>query len=172
VSQPRLIVFDLDFTLWDCGGTWCDCLSPPFRSVAGKIVDRGRRQVQLYRDVLSILDECDRRAIQFAVASRTEQPSWARELLNLLDIDRRFVWSEIFPASKLQHFERLQRSSGLAYRDMLFFDDELRNIREVSRLGVTCVHVEAGLDQQLFASSLRRFAKARESQTRSRESRS
>ena len=25
-----LLVFDLDFTLWDAGGTWCDQTKPPF----------------------------------------------------------------------------------------------------------------------------------------------
>lgn len=57
----ELIVFDLDFTLWDCGGTWCDCLSPPFRMQQGRLVDRGGRQVRFYSDVMQVLDFCDER---------------------------------------------------------------------------------------------------------------
>jgi hypothetical protein len=30
---------------------------------------------------------------------------------------------------------RFHKNTGIAYKDMLFFDDEHRNIRDVSRLG-------------------------------------
>lgn len=32
----RLAVFDLDFTVWDAGGVWSDCLLPPFRVKGGQ----------------------------------------------------------------------------------------------------------------------------------------
>jgi magnesium-dependent phosphatase 1 len=95
---PELIVFDLDFTLWDCGGTWCDCLSPPFRARDGEITDRTGRNIHLYEDVPSILDQCRRNGVPIAVASRTEQPEWARELLDLLSITDRFSFAEIYPS--------------------------------------------------------------------------
>ncbi len=41
---------------------------------------------------------------------------------------------------------------------MLFFDDEMRNIREVSELGVTCIIVEDGLTLEVFDHGLRQFA--------------
>ena len=41
----ELVVFDLDFTLWDCGGTWCDCLSPPFMVRDQRILDRTGRWI-------------------------------------------------------------------------------------------------------------------------------
>jgi magnesium-dependent phosphatase 1 len=154
LSAPLLIVFDLDFTLWDCGGTWCDCLSPPFRLQDGHVVDRRRRRVRLYDDVEPILSHCDAHQIPIAVASRTEQPDWARQLLDLLAISHRFAFAEIYPSSKLQHFAALRDASGVDYSDMLFFDDEMRNIREVSHLGVTCIHVPDGLDEGLLHSGL------------------
>jgi magnesium-dependent phosphatase 1 len=39
-----------------------------------------------------------------------------------------------FLASKLKHFKALHERTGIPYTDMLFFDDELRNI-EVEKLG-------------------------------------
>jgi magnesium-dependent phosphatase 1 len=42
---------------------------------------------------------------------------------------------QIFPGSKIRHFERLQESMGVQFEEMLFFDDESRN-REVEQLGV------------------------------------
>jgi len=161
VSVPRLIVFDLDFTLWDCGGTWCDCLSPPFRVHRQRIEDGTGRLVRLYDDVHAILQHCDDHKIAIALASRTEQPRWARELLGHLAITERFAFAEIYPSSKLRHFAALQKASGIAYEEMLFFDDEMRNIHEVGGLGVTSIYVRDGLTADLFQGSLSEFAAAR-----------
>lgn len=157
---PRLIVFDLDFTLWDCGGTWCDCLSPPFRQQHGQIVDRTGRHVRLYDDVDAILAYCDQHEITMGLASRTEQPRWASELLDMLDITHRFPFAEIYPSSKLRHFAALQKATGWDYASMLFFDDEMRNIREVGELSVTSIYVREGLSNELFHDSLQQFADA------------
>lgn len=163
MSAPQLIVFDLDFTLWNCGGTWCDCLSPPFRADGRRIEDSGGRLVRLYDDVHEILSHCDDHAISIALASRTGQPTWARDLLQHLDITHRFTFAEIYPSSKLRHFAALQKASGLAYEEMLFFDDEMRNIEEVSGLGVTSVFVDDGLTAELFHARLGEFAAERTS---------
>ncbi|MCC9602155.1 magnesium-dependent phosphatase-1 [Stieleria sp. JC731] len=157
---PKLIVFDLDFTLWDCGGTWCDCLTPPFRYSEQLPVDKHGRRVELYRDVAAILDFCDASAIPMALASRTEQPRWARELIGMLEIEHRFAYAEIYPSSKFRHFDALRHSSGIGYDDMLFFDDEMRNILDVSSLGVTAVHVPAGINAALFAQWVPSFGTA------------
>lgn len=164
MAVPRLIVFDLDFTLWDCGGVWCDCLSPPFRVSERRIEDRTGRHVRLYDDVHEILNHCDDHAISIALASRTQQPDWARELLGHLDVTHRFAFAEIYPSSKLRHFAALQKASGFAYEEMLFFDDEMRNIDEVSRLGVTSIYVRDGMTAELFHGSLGAFAETRPDQ--------
>lgn len=158
-ARPKLIVFDLDFTLWDCGGTWCDCLTPPFRMRAGNILDRRDHHIRLYPDVPEILDHCDRCGIPMALASRTEQPDWARELIDMLEIGHRFVFQEIYPTAKPKHFSALQADSGCSYFEMLFFDDEPRNTRDVSELGVTCIDVPSGISWSLFQASLEHFGR-------------
>ena len=159
MTYPKLIVFDLDFTLWDCGGTWCDCLSPPFALKQGRVVDSGGRHVRFYPDVVSILEFCETNHIVAALASRTEQPEWARQLLQLLDATHRFAFQEIYPSSKRKHFTALGKQSEVGYSQMLFFDDEMRNIREVSDLGVTSIFVQDGLSQEVFEKGLGRFSK-------------
>ena len=157
LSRLRLVVFDLDFTLWDCGGTWCDCLRPPFRRSDGRVRDATGREVHLYKDVHRILDACDQDGLLMALASRTEEPSWARELLALLQIDHRFAFSEIYPSSKLRHFDALLNQTEISFDSMLFFDDEMRNIREVSGLGVKSIHLKSGIHWGQFQQARNTF---------------
>ena len=89
-----------------------------------------------------------------ALASRTETPERAITLLNLLHIRPSegpvkraidfFPYRQIFPADKRLHFAELHKTSGIAYEDMLFFDDESQN-RNVESLGVVMRLVEDGV---------------------------
>ena len=146
-----LVVFDLDFTLWDCGGMWVDCTSPPFRICnEGFFRDSANRNLRLYPEVPEILEMVEALGCKLAVASRTDQPAWARELLELMGYWSRFDQAEIFPSSKVAHFSNLNRDLEIPFEEMLFFDDEQRNIMEVGTLGVKCLHVKNGIDLEIF----------------------
>lgn len=156
---PSLIVFDLDYTLWDCGGTWCDCLSPPFKQSISGPVDRYGRIVTLYDGVNHALNFCEENNVDMALASRTEEPGWAGQLIEMLGISDRFKYKEIFPSTKVVHFKNLRNSSGEEFSNMLFFDDERRNIIEVGNLGVTSVYVEKGLSCKVFEEGVKKWQK-------------
>ena len=83
-----LIVFDLDFTLWNCGGTWCDHTSPPYTTQNGILMDTEGRKISLYPDSYSILEKLRNQERLIAVASRTYAPQWADELMQLFDIKK------------------------------------------------------------------------------------
>ncbi len=150
----RLIVFDLDFTLWDAGGTWCDCCTPPFSRRHGRVIDARGGCIDPYPDIPRILEFCEVQGYLMATASRTDQPSWAKRILDLLELRDRFAFEEIYPGSKTRHFHALQRQSGLDFEQMIFFDDEHRNIHEVGDLGVQAVHVPRGMTWRLFEQAL------------------
>ena len=145
-----LVVFDLDFTLWDCGGTWCDHTNPPYFKENGFILDDDERKIRLYPEVRIILEKLREENIPVGVASRTGAPDWADELMVLFDIKKYFGYFEIYPGSKINHFKSLQSKTGLPYEDMIFFDDEYRNIQEVGQLGVEAVFVEDGMCSDLL----------------------
>ena len=141
-----LVVFDLDFTLWDCGGVWVDCTNPPFKRQNGYVIDRLQRIIALYPEVPKLLNKLKEKNIKLALASRTSEPLWANELLDLFGIGNCFEYKEIYPSSKTVHFNRLHKKSGTNFSDMYFFDDEYRNIQDVSELGVNCQYVKNGVN--------------------------
>ena len=143
-----LIVFDLDFTLWNAGGTWCDHTSPPYRQVNNHVLDSENNAIFLYPDVRSLLKDLQE-DYSLAIASRTHRPEWARELLQLLEVNTYFSYQEIYPGSKTEHFHQLQHRTDLPFKEMLFFDDEIRNVNDVARLGVTAVLADEGITQKL-----------------------
>ena len=152
--KPKLVVFDLDFTLWDAAGTWCDHLYPPFKIRSGRIFDSKGSELKLYPGTIDILEELKYEHFDLGIASRTNEPDWARELLDLLNVRDYFRYEEIYPGSKVTHFKRLRNKSGLNYEDMIFFDDEQRNITEVGDLGVNCILVKNGISPSLVLSCL------------------
>ncbi|KAJ3534854.1 hypothetical protein NMY22_g6737 [Coprinellus aureogranulatus] len=165
---PKLIAFDLDYTLWDL---WIDThVDGPLHRKGNRVnevLDRNNQPISFYKDVPGILhkirgyrvpgeDGDEEGKVVIAACSRTHAPELARQCLGLLlvppptDADLEtaeptravtfFDEMEIYPGSKLTHFKRLHKRTGIAYEDMLFFDDERRNA-EVEKLGVTFIHV-------------------------------
>jgi magnesium-dependent phosphatase 1 len=169
---PRLIVFDLDYTLWPF---WVDThVHPPLKAgtaapgSGGAAVDKLGESYTWYADVPRFLYALPLAGVRLGVASRTHAPELAREMLKILHIPPPSQWDggsggggmmkkektrraldvfdggmEIYPGSKIRHMEALSKRTGVPYAEMLFFDDESRN-REVEQLGVTMWLVRDG----------------------------
>ncbi|MCH2026382.1 MAG: magnesium-dependent phosphatase-1, partial [Verrucomicrobiales bacterium] len=121
---------------------------------SGRIFDSRGSELKLYPGTIDILEELKYEHFDLGIASRTNEPDWARELLDLLNVRDYFRYEEIYPGSKVTHFKRLRNKSGLNYEDMIFFDDEQRNITEVGDLGVNCILVKNGISPSLVLSCL------------------
>jgi magnesium-dependent phosphatase 1 len=147
--KKQLFIFDLDFTLWHLSGTWCDCTWPPYSKKNGIVVDSTNAHMNMYPETINILQILKDEGYPIAVASRTDQPSWAKELMKLLGIDHFFDYKEIYPSSKVKHLRCIKKNSGYDYHEMVFFDDEYRNITETRKLGVNAVLVENGITSEL-----------------------
>lgn len=162
---PRLFAFDLDYTLWPF---WVDTHpAPPFRfSTPTAVLDRTGTAYGFYDSVPRILHALHNRAILIAAASRTHAPADARQVLSLLQIEgdkaiAYFDHLEIYPGSKITHFKRLAEATGVAYEDMLFFDDEHRNAEVDEQLGVYMVHVPDGVEPGVVDEGVREWRRRR-----------
>ncbi|MBB5353069.1 magnesium-dependent phosphatase 1 [Haloferula luteola] len=142
----RLVIFDLDLTLWECGSVWwCDSLTPPLRWDGARRIDAHGIEVRLFPPVPSLLKSLHLAGYRLGIASRTQAPDIARQLLRDFAIDSYFTDFEIYPGDKSRHFHALRKSSGIDFSEMIFFDDEARNVESVSRLGVTACLLDHGI---------------------------
>ncbi|KAF8742315.1 hypothetical protein AX14_005185 [Amanita brunnescens Koide BX004] len=173
---PKLIAFDLDYTLWDL---WIDThvTGPLHRNeTTNQVLDTYNRRIELYKDVPEILCQIRKAGIAVAACSRTSASELARQALNLLLIPSQsdddsvqpaiefFDQLEIYPGSKLAHFKRIHKKTGIPYSQMLFFDDEKRN-KEVEKLGVTFFLVTDGINHSSFDKGLAEWRNRHQEET-------
>ena len=121
--------------------------------------------------------------LRAAVASKTDEPRWARicldhlvigssnpqessghdnntdaSALRLADcIEDRLI--EIYYGSKVEHIRNLHKKTGVPFADMCFFDNEHWNIKDVSRQlpDVKCFYTPNGMTRQAWEDAKRKF---------------
>ncbi|KAJ4451524.1 hypothetical protein ANN_02988 [Periplaneta americana] len=142
-KKPGLVVFDLDFTLWPFRVDK-NARSPFNVSKKGNVIDTRGKVFKTFPEVPQLLATLSENGFNLAVASRIEDISGAYQLLQLFEITQYFHYKEIYPGTKTVHFKHLHVKTGLEYDRMIFFDDDKRNVRDISRLGVTVIQVPEG----------------------------
>ncbi|KAF1940321.1 magnesium-dependent phosphatase-1 [Clathrospora elynae] len=164
---PKMVVFDLDYTLWPF---WVDThVTGPLKPVEGglKVKDRYGEGYGFYNDVGGVLEALKQNNILIGAASRTHAPDLGREMLKLLKIPSAsgssraidyFDHMQIYPGDKTTHFKRIQRDSGIEFEEMLFFDDESRN-KNVEVLGVTMQLVKDGVTRDVIDKGVQSWRK-------------
>lgn len=180
---PKLIVFDLDDTIWFpelymmAGAPWsCDR--------RGVVTDCANEELRVYpaaREAIAMIATHAAFAeTKLAVASRTNRAQWAFAVMDLHVCKSRYVSSderkdsiahnnktlrqsvgdlaEIYTGSKRNHFESLRLRTKIPFSDMLFFDNEKVNVTEVGQLGVVSIHCPGGMSQGAWEEGLGTFA--------------
>lgn len=158
--KPKLIVFDLDYTLWPF---WVDThAEPPFKlDESGNVIDATGDTIKCYSDVPEILESLHKEGYVLGIASRTGEIDGAYQLLAIFDWNKYFNYKQIYPGSKTTHFTMIKNESGFSYDQMLFFDDEHRNIRDLEEVGVVSIYVRDGITKQVIKEGLATYAERR-----------
>ncbi|CAG2159388.1 unnamed protein product [Oppiella nova] len=156
VDNLKIIVFDLDYTLWPF---WVDThVTPPFRTDQnGKVVDAYGQKVKYYPEVPEVLQTLSLMGYTLGIASRTSATEEAEQLLDLFDWNKYFTYKQIYPGCKTTHFNRIHKDSGVRLSQMIFFDDEIRNIRDLKAKGVTSILVKDGVNKRVISEGIKTF---------------
>mmetsp|Transcript_9671 Transcript_9671/g.28925 ORF Transcript_9671/g.28925 Transcript_9671/m.28925 type:complete len:235 (-) Transcript_9671:2-706(-) len=169
-ARPKCVVFDLDGCLWEpemfmmswSGGA-------PFTADGDDMVAVSGERVRLLGAVREVCAELRTDAwagVRVGISSRTDEPAWARELLEKFRIDDGgdgfalkdlFDVVEISKESKTAHFRRIAESQGVDLEDMLFFDNERGNCVAIADLGVTVSFCPDGVTADAWREALDAF---------------
>ncbi|KAH9897280.1 magnesium-dependent phosphatase-1 [Xylariomycetidae sp. FL2044] len=103
--------------------------------------DLGRDMLKLLHvpPMSSVLNTDEAAAAAAGGSSSSSKKDKTRRAIEFFD-----AGLEIYPSSKIRHFEALGKRTGIPHTDMLFFDDESRN-RDTESLGVTMYLVRDGV---------------------------
>ncbi|CAG9580814.1 conserved hypothetical protein [Leishmania major strain Friedlin] len=180
---PRVIVFDLDGTLWtpEMYQLWGGSPFKPHKQNPSIMIDKSGTEVRLIgesRDVLQTLATNPKWANTYlAISSTCDVPSWARELLGTFEftdyagktVPMHSLFSdriEIYKANKAKQHEMILQKvnkvdpSVSEYAQMLFFDNQTDNVRHVSGIGVTSCYCPSGMTKGTFEKGLEMWRRA------------
>ena len=128
----RLIVFDLDLTLWDHSDI--SVTTPPYRRLDEDLmVDASGVPIRLRQGVRSLLRWLQSRNMTLAIVSWNIE--WiAMEALKTLSIYNYFTYMIIeYHPRKDKMFEKLFRASGFTPSETIYIDDDVEMIKLVTR---------------------------------------
>ena len=173
-ALPKVVVFDLDNTLWT--PELYTLRKLPGYAGAELPGPRAGTDVWLLDGAAAALHElatCEEwSSTRIAVASRTNKGRWAEQLLRDFacpgvpgtSLANLLAQAEIYPGSKVKHFEALSEGLGVDYGEMLFFDDAADgpygNCAAVSKLGVLSAHCPLGLTVDVWRDAVAAYAES------------
>lgn len=167
---PKLIAFDLDGTVWypDMYMLWGGGTPFVANSDGQELLDRSANSVKLLGICSFIFHELKNNPYwlntKVAWVSCTDEPVWAEECLHKFktsngeSIHSVAHTSQIFKSNKQVHFRKIKAIyPDIDFSQMLFFDNEIGNIKDVSKLGVKCVHCPSGITEDIWKHGLDLF---------------
>ena len=93
-----------------------------------------------------------------AIASKCNEPSWAEECLDKFELPGRLklrsVFNpnliEIYYGNKQHHLKAIGSKANIDVKDMIFFDNQMDNCRDVSKIGSTVCYTPDGVTRKAF----------------------
>ncbi|RNF05123.1 4-nitrophenylphosphatase [Trypanosoma rangeli] len=182
-SVPRVIVFDLDGTLWAPemyelwgGGGAPFKVDPKDPNTA---IDRAGTKVRFLGETRELLQKLSTdpkwSSTSLAISSTCDEPRWAMELLHLFqftdssgkEVPMLTLFGdlvEIYAANKASHHRTILRklqerdpSIKSDFSQFIFFDNQTNNVANVSSIGVTSVHCPRGMLAGVFQRGIQQW---------------
>lgn len=156
--MPRMVVFDLDFTLWR-PELYQLSSGPPFTASSdGAVLTRRGERMELFPAARAALRELADAGVPVAIASRASEREWAAEIMRLMRVDDARTMADVIGSapvviqggSKVKHLKHISAESKVPLAEMLFYDNERSNIQEVEKLGVTCAYCPRGMTEEVY----------------------
>ncbi len=141
----KLVVFDLDETLWSVSDGLCNLIQPPFRMEnSDRLVGQRGLWVELFPGVRGLLQNLKSRGIRISLASRNDaEPT--KKLLEFMGILEFFSYPQLNWRPKEDSIQKiirdLQRKEKVSVKpdEVLFVDDWPENVNAVRRWGATAL---------------------------------
>jgi magnesium-dependent phosphatase-1 len=115
-SLPKIVIFDLDKTVWDVYAA--EQTFPPYRRIStNEVLDSLGNTVRSYKDVPAIMKGLNARGILIALASLSPSFEKCDALLGALDLKQYLALDLVQirqESSKLPHFRHIQSTSKVA----------------------------------------------------------
>jgi magnesium-dependent phosphatase-1 len=147
--KPKMVVLDLDFTLWPT--FFAEHTLPPYICLNEAspstvlCIDRFTkkpRMLSLFPEVLSTIQWCVDNQLQIGICSRSSNHEFAELILKSLGLWDLFQYPQIYSGRKTIHFRNLRACTQYEYSDFLFFDDDCKNIAICGDIGVNACLVD------------------------------
>lgn len=165
-KYPKVVVFDLDYTLWPF---WCDThIFLPVKSISEtEAIDRRGTEIQLFPDVESIILDLVANKVVLVAASRTATPDVAKQILSILHVGNKplityFLSLQWGQGSKTKHIQnaakQLRMVNELHDGQFILFDDEYRN-RDVEKINCKFAYLpDERLDRKEFDKGIKEWS--------------
>jgi len=176
--NPSLLVFDCDYTIWpfDCDK---DVFAPFTKCPISGVYDYYGRPSNAYHDVAGIFGAIVDAGIPVAFLSRNPSSDSLKQLLqalpclNKVGAVEKYLWDAMpsyhyfhayssygYGRGKDRHFAGLFAVCFTPFTNMVFFDDQIDNVKAAALSGVTSVYLKrSGLTATAFITGIEGWRK-------------
>lgn len=154
MMKKIIFAFELDNTLWECGGERHDKLEAPFEKksvIGGLIKDKMGKRLYPYPEIKTILSQIKDSGYTIAFMATTGKPECTRQLMEITEIDH-FPDISIFNEdNKKDQINMLMAETGSTPGEILYFDSSRENTRQLKPMDInTFLIPDEGLTHDTF----------------------
>ncbi|MFB0560157.1 MAG: magnesium-dependent phosphatase-1 [Candidatus Lokiarchaeia archaeon] len=152
----KLVVFDVDDTLWNASVTFASFLKPPIRLIeTNELTDSRDAGVKLFPGVRETLKSLQEKGILISIASLNDpEPNLVMECFKLFGIADYFIYPQINHKGKNRNIKAilklLKERDGIEinYSEVLFVDDQELNLKSVRKgcPGINALHLGSDIN--------------------------